>query len=252
MIRYLRFLAGRERTRESNRHLGLTLAFIAGAVNAGGFLAVSQFTSHMTGVLSLIAEHLALGETRLVAAGLASFAAFLAGASTSAILVNWARRKELHSEYALALLLEAVLLMVFGGLGHSLDAYGSSFTAVTVLLLCFVMGLQNAIITKISGAEIRTTHMTGNATDLGIELGKLFYWNARSSTSKVAANREKLGLHAAFISFFVGGGFAGALGFKRLGFGVTFPIAALLVIIAVGPVWADLAPHSSGPADTGI
>lgn len=243
MIRYFRFLSGNERTREANRHLGLTLAFVAGAVNAGGFMAVSQFTSHMTGVLSLIAEHLALGKGGLVAAGLASFAAFLSGAAASAMLLHWARRQRLHSEYALSLLLEAALLMAFGVLGHNLDAFAGSVTTVTVLLLCFVMGLQNAIITKLSGAEIRTTHMTGNATDLGIELGKLFYWNAEGTArvDKVAANRAKLVLHASMIGAFVCGGLAGALGFKRLGYGVTVPIAALLLVIAIVPVWDDLA-----------
>jgi uncharacterized membrane protein YoaK (UPF0700 family) len=241
MTRYLRFLAGRERTREANLHLGVTLAFVAGAVNSGGFLAVSQFTSHMTGILSLISEHLALGEARLAAAGLASFAAFLAGASTSAILINWARRRRLHSEFALALLFESLLLIAFGALGHNLDAYSGSFVTITVLLLCYVMGLQNAIITKISGAEIRTTHMTGNATDLGIELGKLVYWNDTAhSPDRVLANREKLGIHARLIASFVGGGYLGALGFKRLGFGVTLPIAALLLVLAVGPIWDDL------------
>jgi uncharacterized membrane protein YoaK (UPF0700 family) len=247
MIRYLRFLAGRERTREANRHLGLTLAFVAGAVNAGGYLAVSQFTSHMTGVLSFIAEHLALRHGPLVAAGLASFAAFLAGAATSAVLINWARRKQLHSEYALALLLEACLLMVFGALGHSLDNYAADFTVVTVLLLCYVMGLQNAIITKVSGAEIRPTHLTGNATDRGIELGKLFYWNDASHAEKVAANREKLGIHASFIVSFVAGGCLGALGFKHLGFGVTVPLAFLLLGIAAAPVWDDLAGYPRRP-----
>lgn len=245
MIRYIRFLAGRERTREANRHLGLTLACVAGAVNAGGYLAVSQFTSHMTGILSMIAEHLALGQAAPAAAGLAAFSAFLAGAATSAVLIHWAQRKRLHSEYALALLLESALLMIFGVLGHNLDAYAGSFAALTGLLLCFVMGLQNAIITKISDAEIRTTHMTGNATDLGIELGKLFYWNMEGTgQDKVAANREKLKIHAGLIASFVAGGVAGAIGFKRLGFGVTLPLAGLLLVIALVPVLDDLAPRA--------
>ena len=72
MIRYLRFLSGNERNRESNRHLGLTLAFIAGAVNAGGYLAVSQYTSHMTGILSSMSDNFVLGRMDLVAAGLAA------------------------------------------------------------------------------------------------------------------------------------------------------------------------------------
>ncbi|MFX1764116.1 YoaK family protein [Paraburkholderia sp. A1RI-2L] len=48
---------------------------------------------------------------------------------------------------------------------------------IIVALLCYVMGVQNAMITKISRAERRTTHMTGIVTDLGIELGKGLYWN---------------------------------------------------------------------------
>ena len=238
MINYLRFLSGRERTQEANRHLGMTLAFVAGAVNAGGYLAVSRFTSHMTGVLSLVAENLADRNGRLVAGGLAAFAAFIAGAATSAILINWARGKRLQSEYALPLLIEACLLMVFGVLGRNLDA--RYFAAFTMLLLCYVMGLQNAIITKLSGAEIRTTHMTGNATDLGIELGKLLYWNNADSEIKVVANRQKLGIHAGLIACFVGGGCFGALGFRRLGFGLTIPLAVLLLAIAAAPVWDDV------------
>ena len=251
MIRYLYFLAGNERTREANRHLGLTLAFVAGAVNAGGFLAVAQYTSHMTGVLSSIADNIALGRLALVTAGLASFAAFVAGAAVSTILINWARRRKLHSEYALALLLEAVLLLVFGIAGHR-SMQAASAPAV-VLLLCGVMGLQNAIITKISGAEIRTTHMTGNATDLGIELGKLLYWNTdRAAPDKVLANRDKLGIHASLIILFTFGGLVGAVGFKRWGYGVSVPLSALLVAIAAVPIWEDLAPHSTGPAAVGL
>ena len=132
MIAYLRFLTGRERTREANKHLGLTLAFIAGAVNAGGYLAVSRYTSHMTGVLSAISDNLALSELRLVAGGIASFVAFVAGAATSAVLINWARRQKLQSEYAGALMLEASLLLAFGLLGANLTAFVRVFTPATV------------------------------------------------------------------------------------------------------------------------
>lgn len=243
MISYLRFLAGRERTRESNRHLGLTLAFIAGAVNAGGFLAVSQYTSHMTGILSSIADNLALRQTPLVFAGLAAWLAFVLGAAASALLINWARRKKLQSQYALALMTEAVLLLAFGLLGANLATFVELFSPATVLLLCFMMGLQNAIITKLSDAEIRTTHMTSNTTDLGIELGKLFYRNRDTATpDKVVANREKLAIHSEMVGLFVFGGFLGALGFKRIGFTATIPLAAVLFVISAVPIFEDLTP----------
>jgi uncharacterized membrane protein YoaK (UPF0700 family) len=241
MIRYLRFLSGHERSRESNRHLGLTLAFVAGAVNAGGYLAVHQYTSHMTGILSSMSDNFALNRLDLVASGFAAWASFVCGAATSAVLINWARRRNLHSQYAMSLMVEAVLLLAFGVLGANLKLFVSLFIPATVLLLCYMMGLQNAIITKVSNAEIRTTHMTGNTTDLGIELGKLFYWNRDDSTpEKVVANREKMGIHASLIFLFVLGGVAGALGFKHAGYSLTIPLAVLLFVIAVVPVWDDL------------
>ena len=113
---------------------------------------------------------------------------------------------------------------------------------VTVTLLCFIMGLQNATITKLSGAEIRTTHMTGIVTDLGIELGKLFYWNRSAvdvDAHAVVANRSKLRIHATMLaSFFIGG--PGAIGFKHVGYVSTVPLAAVLVTLAIVPVIDDL------------
>jgi uncharacterized membrane protein YoaK (UPF0700 family) len=73
------------------------LAFVAGAAKAGGFLAVGQYTSHMSGVVSSMADNLALGDIGIVAIGFSSFAAFLVGAATSAILINWGRRRHAHS-----------------------------------------------------------------------------------------------------------------------------------------------------------
>ena len=109
----MRHLVGRTRTRHANRQLGVLLAFVAGAVNAGGFLAIRRYTSHMTGVVSGIADDLALGHVGLALAGLLLVCVFTSGAMTTALLINWARHRRLNSEYALSLLLEALLLLVF-------------------------------------------------------------------------------------------------------------------------------------------
>jgi len=88
-------------------------------------------------------------------------------------------------------------LLVFGFLGGWLSVIEGLFVPATVLLLCFMMGLQNAVISKLSNAEIRTTHVTGIGTDIsiGIELGKLSYWNRRHPMVEqqlVLANRDRL------------------------------------------------------------
>ncbi|SOE94262.1 Uncharacterized membrane protein YoaK, UPF0700 family [Burkholderia sp. D7] len=242
-IEYLRGFTRPQRTDQNNRRLGRWLAFIAGAANAGGFLAVGQYTSHMSGIVSALADNLSIGDFGLVIAGLSSLVAFMIGAATSAVMINWGRRRRAQSEYALPLMLEAVLLLVFGLLGSNLENNRILFVPATVALLCYVMGLQNAIITKISKAEIRTTHMTGIVTDIGIELGKLFYWNVSESGPGVAAvkaDRSRLWLLASLLGMFFTGGLAGALGFKYVGFISTLPLSAMLVVLAVVPLMDDL------------
>ena len=183
-ILYLRHLVGRERNVAANQQLAFFLAFIAGAINAGGFLAVKQYTSHMSGIVSAMADNTALGDTRLAFAGLSALLSFFLGASCSAVLINWGRRQHLQSEYALPLMTEAGLLLCFGLMGRTFAHHQGVFLPVIVMLLCFIMGLQNAIITKLSKAEIRTTHVTGIVTDIGIEVGKLLYWNVTNESPR--------------------------------------------------------------------
>lgn len=241
-LQFLHRLTDKHRTRRANRQLGGVLAFVAGAINAGGFLAVQRYTSHMTGIVSAAADDLAAGSVLLALAGLSMLTAFIGGAATTAITINWARRRQLHSKYALALMLEAGLLLVFGLLGANLSSLTHLLVPTAVLLLCFIMGLQNAIVTKISQAEIRTTHMTGVVTDLGIELGRLLYWNRtkeRDEIHVVRANLDKLFIHATILGLFFGGGLVGALAFKAMGFSATIPIALLLIGLALPAVVSD-------------
>ena len=241
-LHYARSLAGRRRTTAANRHLGFVLAFVAGAINAGGFLAVHQYTSHMTGIVSAMADNLVLGAYDLVLGGAGGLLSFLLGAACSAIMVNYSRRRRMHGEFALPLLLEAFLLLCFGLLGARLATVAGLFVPVTVMLLCFIMGLQNALITKLSKADIRTTHITGIVTDIGIELGKSLYWNSPGSSKQppVAVNRAKLQMLALLaLSFFLGG-VVGAFGFKYLGYIATVPLALVLITLAIVPALDDV------------
>ena len=233
------------RTLQTNTRLGAVLAFVAGATNAGGFLAVGTYTSHMTGVVSSLADNLVLGELALAAASLGALAAFLLGAMTTAWLVNWGLREKLASSYGLPLLLESVLLLIFGIFGAAIRLWSHFFVPLTVLLLCFIMGLQNAVITKISKAEIRTTHITGLVTDLGIELGKLLYINRSqiNPAEPVRANRQKLRLHLTLISSFFIGALVGALGFKYVGYVTTVPLALALLLLVMRPIAHDVQTH---------
>jgi len=239
MFEPIRGFTSLHRTPQADLKLGTVLAFVAGAANAGGFLAVGQYTSHMTGMVSAIADNLVLGELVLAGAALAAVLAFLLGAMSTAWLVNWGMRHELRSAYGLPLFVEAALLLVFGLFGAAMSLWHTVFLPVTVVLLCYIMGLQNAVITKISRAVIRTTHVTGLLTDLGIELGKLLYVNRHADAQPVRANRGRIRVHAQLVTSFLVGGVAGALGFKYLGYISTVPLALMLLLLVLRPALDD-------------
>ena len=234
---YLRRLTGSKRTESSNRHLACYLAFIAGAANAGGFLAVHQYTSHMSGIVAALADNVAIGRLSLVSTGLAAIAAFVLGALVTTLLVRWARARGLDCEYALPLMVEAVLLVLFGFTGH---VFAGERLVGTIMLLCFTMGLQNAIITKVSNAVIRTTHITGMLTDIGIALGAILANLFKADRQPMTSERGALQLLTSLVVLFFVGGLTGALGFKHIGFFFTLPLALVLVVLAAMPVLDDL------------
>ena len=86
LFKFLLQLTAKERTRRSNRQFGGILALVAGAINAGGFLAVQHHTSHMTGIISSLADDLVVGSVALALAGLVSLAAFIGGAIVTTLL----------------------------------------------------------------------------------------------------------------------------------------------------------------------
>lgn len=241
-MRRLKFLTHRRRFAASNRLLGLLLAFNAGAVNAGGFLVLHMYTSHMTGFASQLADGLVLGNPILWLNALGALLAFVTGAAVCAMLVHWGRQHRLHSVYALPLTLEAALMFPFGLMGAITLTWATPFALpITVLLLAFIMGLQNAVASKTSGGSVRTTHMTGNITDVGIELGKMLYLNRRNRDTHTPVRHNRLRLRQAggLVGMFILGGLAGAVGFKYVGFVCVIPLAALLLALSLPPLLRD-------------
>ncbi len=234
---FIRNLTGKNRNNKTDAQLGVILAFIAGAINAGGFLAVGYYTSHMTGIVSSIADFIALNNIEYALFSLLFLFSFISGAITSSIIINIARTREPTSEFALALMLESILLLVFG-LSMANHAALTLSVETTISLLCFIMGLQNAIITKISGARIRTTHVTGISTDIGIEIGRYFY-SLFGKKDTVAFQPDRLKLHSMLLFSFLIGGIFGAFSFKNFGFITTMPLAFILAILASIPVFDD-------------
>ena len=218
-----------ERGDSEDHALAVILAGVAGAANAGGFFAVQQYTSHMTGYLAALADNLAIGEFWLVLVSLLAISAFIAGAGFSAVMIAWARDHRSHHQYSLPIAVQGGFLFCFSFGWIFESELGRLFS---IACLCFIMGMQNATITKLSGARIRTTHATGMLTDIGIELGRAFYGLFPRSRG-AGADKRKLGILVAQVVSFLCGGIIGAFGYKAVGFLFSLPLAVLLLGISL-------------------
>ena len=223
---------GEARSSDTDRRLACTLALFAGALNSAGFYAMGFFSSNMTGNISTFADYFALGDLLTGMVYLAIVAAFILGAAISTFLITIGRRKAIHRIYAFSILVEAVLLT---GLGFAdLWLPGVNRGPILIFGLSFLMGLQNSVVTRISNARVRTTHVSGMVTDIGIELGSLLdVALRRGGAGEAAPFLEKLRLHSMTVLSFCVGGIGGVLAYKAVGPFLLFGIAALLFLIAL-------------------
>lgn len=241
---------GEARSSDADLRLACSLAAIAGALNAAGFCAMDLYSADMTGKVSALADHLGAGD--LVGAGLytALVLTFILGALTSTLLINAGKRRGRAGTYAFNILAEAFLLAGLGCVDVWLPEVGRGPSLA--FGLSFLMGLQNAVVTRISNARVRTTHVTGMVTDIGIELGNLADLKIRSAPEKeVAFNRDKLRLHGQTVASFLAGGVVGVLTYGAVGALLLFGAAAPLLALGVKGILAGRS-KVHAPAGTGL
>jgi len=177
------------------------LAFIAGLVNAVGYLGFRhESISNMTGNTSLLGVALGQADGGEAMHWTLAIAAFVLGTMLSGMIVQQSTLK-LGRRYGVALMLESLLL--FAAVPF-LDASNST----GLYLASTAMGLQNGMVSAYSGAVIRTTHVTGIFTDLGIYLGHLL--------RGLPVDRLRLRVCVVVAATFVLGSTAGALLFVHM------------------------------------
>ena len=208
MLRHL----GTKRTYNHNVKLASLLGLTAGFVNAAGFLGFSVLTTNVTGHAALFAEQIALQNFKTARVIALWMFLFLAGAFVSSFIISRIGKNQQYS-YVIPILIEIVILIAVALLGYRYDdsLIGKELFAGSLL---FAMGLQNALVSMVSGSVVRTTHLTGTFTDLGIELAQFFRHKAEDRT----ALKVKIKLRSAIIFFFMCGALAGAYIFRWLHF----------------------------------
>jgi uncharacterized membrane protein YoaK (UPF0700 family) len=213
---------GQKRSFRHNLQLAILLCFTAGFINAAGFFGFGVLTTNVTGHTALLGVDLATSHVHAADAVALWLALFLAGAFTSGLLVSKAG-KDKASAYTVPILIILIVVSLIATLDNDYDrsSWKTDYYAGSLL---FAMGVQNAFVTMLSGAEVRTTHLTGMFTDLGIDLSTL----VTSRGGPIVRNR--IVLRSIIILLFLLGCVTGAFLFLRMKFHAFFIPAAILVI----------------------
>lgn len=166
---------GKRRAFIHDLRLASMLSFIAGIVNVCGVLAVKVLTTNVTGHFAYFAEELSKKAFRSAFIFLVFIFFFLFGAFISNALIELLARLKSKISHALPMIIEIIILVAIGVFADYYN-WTNLFGNMIACALLFAMGMQNALVTKISKATVRTTHLTGLFTDLGIELSQLFFY----------------------------------------------------------------------------
>lgn len=156
--------------------IALIMASMAGYINSAMLIEFGLPVSQMTGVTSRLSDSLIHFDWSGLWIPLMILCGFLGGAFLSGLIIGQARYNT-SARYGHALLLNSAILA-------AATVFSFIQSEVSLLLSAIACGLQNALVASYRGLQLRTTHMTGTVTDLGVHLahvlksGEAWPWQA--------------------------------------------------------------------------
>lgn len=194
---------------------GFILSFLAGIMNVLSLIIFHhQAVSHVTGSIAQLGINIFSFGSGSVLHVVGIIFSFLIGATISGLIIRDAVLG-FGKRYGINLMIESGFVFL-GFIGFIYDWGYSDF------LISAACGIQNAMATTYSGAVIRTTHMTGIVTDLGILFGHYL--------RGLPVSLLKLRLFLALLSGFVSGSIFGAFIYTEWSF-YSFLIPTIILFL---------------------
>ncbi|EIJ40615.1 putative membrane protein [Galbibacter orientalis DSM 19592] len=217
------------RTVKDNIQLGSLSAFSAGMVNVTSVIIFFAFTSNVTGHYAIFAEEVAKGNWNgaiIVFAWIFLF--FIGNFCSNQVIINF-NHKNSYIAHSVPLFLEIICLFAVGTYGEFYYQETLWETEIMVGLMLFAMGLQNGLTASISNFSVKTTHMTGLTTDVGILAS--MYTKKKYRNNKALKEKGKILLSIA-LAYITGGIFAGVV-YLKIQF-MVFYVACFAISIIIG------------------
>ena len=216
------------RTLSDNIKLGSLTALAAGMVNVTSVIIFFAFTSNVTGHYAILAQEIAKGNWYQAGVVFLWISLFFIGSFASNMFIIHAKKlNERYLSHVIPVLLEIACLLVVGVYLDSFYTETLKETEFLVGLMLFTMGLQNSLTASISNGTVKTTHLTGLTTDLGILFSMLTKKEFRED--KVVRGKVRL-LLSIMLSYMAGGILAGMV-YLHLKYYVFFAVSFVLIIV---------------------
>ncbi|MES2265547.1 MAG: YoaK family protein [Bacteroidota bacterium] len=223
-----------KRTLNQNLMLASSSAFVAGITDVVGLLAFLAFTSNVTGHVANLAKNILQQDFSDVTIFAIWLMMFMVGSFTSKFIVQSLKHKSAYKAHATPIILEIAVLLFVAIYGNKFYNENDTERKVVIGALLFAMGLQNGLVSNISGGLIKSTYLTGLFTDLGSELAE--WLHPRTEDSQTVKN--KIYVRLTVLVFFITGGLAGGYFFNIYEFKVFYFVPVILLTI----LYYDLLP----------
>ncbi len=207
--------------------LASSTAFVSGVTNVAGMIAFLAFTTNVTGHVANLAKHIVEQNYREIIVFLVWLLLFFFGAFLSSFIVKSLKHTSNYKAHSIPVLIEIVVLLFVAIYGHNFYEETTLEREIVIGAIIFSMGLQNSLVSIISGGLIKTSHLTGLFTDLGGDIAEWFH--PKSEKSKIV--RNKIFIRLTILSFYIGGAILGGLAFDMIGFTIFYFVPVILLTI---------------------
>ncbi|MCJ8211714.1 DUF1275 domain-containing protein [Mucilaginibacter sp. RS28] len=226
--------AKNDRSLRENLMLASSTAFVSGGINVASIIAFLAFTTNVTGHVAKLAHHVVEQNIRELVLFVVWLLLFFLGAFTANFIIRSLERKSLYRAHTTPVFIEVVLLVLIAIYGDNF--YNDSQTEREILIgtLLFTMGLQNSMVSTVSGGLVKTSHLTGLFTDLGGEVSEYFHPNVSGKD----VTKNKIYIRLTILTFYITGGVIGGYFFNRYNFAMFYIFPVILLTI----IYYDLSP----------
>lgn len=216
-----------QRTLKANLMLASSTALVAGIVNVAGVIAFLAFTTNITGHVALLARKINAQDVgEIVTVGVWLFMFFI-GAFVSHFMVRSFDRESTYKAHALPILTEMLILLLVAIYGNHFFDGNDLEREIIIGAILFSMGLQNSLVSTISGGLIKSSHLTGLFTDVGADVAEWIH----PHTPKTELVRNRLYVRLTVLGFYFIGALAGGYFFELYNFKVFYFIPFILLTI---------------------